>query len=153
GSVPLALAYKASSTLDSMIGYRKEPYADLGWFSAQLEDLLTWLPCRLTVITLALLSGKPWKVWHLCYRDGSQDPSPNSGWSECAYAAILGVQLGGTNWYEGVAKHKPLLGDPINLITISKITHALQLTRYCFLIWLTVAIAPWVIVKLIALAP
>ncbi len=152
GSVPLALAYKASSTLDSMIGYRKEPYTNLGWFSAKLEDLLTWLPCRLTVITLALLSATPFQVWYLCYRDASKDPSPNSGWSECAYAAILGVQLGGTNWYEGVAKHKPLLGDPINLITIGKITRALQLTRYCFLIWLTVAIAPWVIVKLIALA-
>ena len=151
GSVPLALAYKASSTLDSMIGYRKEPYTDLGWFSAQLEDLLTWLPCRLTVMTLALLSGKPLEVLRLCHRDASQDPSPNSGWSECTYAAILGVQLGGTNWYEGVATHKPLLGDPVNLITADTIYQALQLTRYCFLIWLAVAIAPWVIVKIITI--
>ncbi|NET56238.1 MAG: cobalamin biosynthesis protein [Symploca sp. SIO2E6] len=148
GSVPLALAYKAASTLDSMIGYRWEPYTDLGWFSARLEDLLTWLPCRLTVMTLAFLSGKPLEVWHLCYRDAAKDPSPNSGWSECSYAAILGVQLGGTNWYQGVAQHKPLLGDPVHLITTDKITHALQLTRYCFLIWLAIAIAPWVIVKI-----
>ena len=54
GVVPLALAYKAASTLDSMVGYRREPYADLGWFSAQLEDCLTWIPCRLTVLTLSL---------------------------------------------------------------------------------------------------
>jgi len=140
GSAPLALAYKASSTLDSMIGYRKDPYTDLGWFSAQFEDVLTWLPCRLTVITLGLLSGKPFEVWRLCYRDASKDPSPNSGWSECAYAAILGVQLGGKNWYQGVAKHKPLLGEPIHLITTGKIYQALQLTRYCFLIWLAIAI-------------
>lgn len=140
GSVPLALAYKAASTLDSMVGYRVEPYTDLGWFSAKLEDVLTWLPCRLTVITLALLSGKPKEVWRLCLRDATKDPSPNSGWSECTYAAILGVQLGGTNYYQGVAKHKPLLGDPVYPITPDKIYQALQLTRYCFLIWLGVAI-------------
>jgi adenosylcobinamide-phosphate synthase len=123
-----------------MVGYRVEPYTDLGWFSAKLEDVLTWLPCRLTVITLALLSGKPKEVWRLCLRDATKDPSPNSGWSECAYAAILGVQLGGTNWYQGVAKDKPLLGDPVYPITPDKIYQALQLTRYCFLIWLGVAI-------------
>jgi len=124
GSAPLALAYKAASTLDSMIGYWNEPYTDLGWFSAQLEDRLTWLPCRLTVITLALLSGKPQEVWNLCLRDASKDPSPNSGWSECTYAAILGVQLGGTNWYQGVAKDKPFLGDPLDPITPAKIDQA-----------------------------
>jgi len=140
GSLPLALAYKAASTLDSMVGYRSEPYRDLGWFSAQLEDRLTWLPCRLTVITLALLSGKPQDVWCLCRRDGIKDPSPNSGWSECAYAAVLGVQLGGTNWYQGVAKHKPLLGNPLQPITPARIYQALRLTRYCFLIWLSLAL-------------
>jgi adenosylcobinamide-phosphate synthase len=124
-----------------MVGYRVEPYTDLGWFSAKLEDLLTWLPCRFTVITLALVSGKPHKVWHLCLRDAPKDPSPNSGWSECTYAAILGVQLGGTNWYQGVAKDKPLLGEPVHPITPEKIYQALGLTRYCVLIWLGGAIA------------
>lgn len=140
GSVPIALAYKAASTLDSMVGYRQEPYTDLGWFSARLEDALTWLPCRLTVLTLALMSGKPQTVLQLCRRDAPHDPSPNSGWSECAYAAVLGVQVGGTNWYQGIAKHKPLLGDPIDPITPAKINQALQLTRYCILLWLGVAI-------------
>ncbi len=136
GSVPLALAYKAISTLDSMVGYRDAPYTDLGWFSAKTEDSLTWLPCRLTVLTLSLLSGRPRYVWQLCYRDAPQDPSPNSGWSECAYAAVLGVQVGGTNWYRGVAKPKPLLGDAIQPITPTVIDHALQLTRWSFLLWL-----------------
>ncbi len=142
-SLPLvlvvSLAYKASSTLDSMVGYREAPYTNLGWFSARAEDVLTWLPCRLTVMTLAFLSGKPRHVWHLCCRDAIKDPSPNSGWSECAYAAIIGVQLGGTNWYRGVAKHKPLLGDPIHPLAPEQIHQALQLTRHCFLIWLVIA--------------
>ncbi len=136
GPSSFALAYKASSTLDSMIGYREVPYIYLGWFSARLEDCLTWLPCRLTVITLALLSRKPLHIIKICQRDAPKDSSPNSGWSECAYAAILGVQMGGTNWYRGVAKVKPLLGDAIYPITSNSIETALQLTRYSFLLWL-----------------
>jgi adenosylcobinamide-phosphate synthase len=140
GPVPLALAYKASSTLDSMIGYKEAPYTYIGWFSARWEDGFTWLPCRLTVITLSLLSTKPVNVWRICRRDAIKDPSPNSGWSECAYAAVLGVQMGGVNWYGGVAKHKPLLGDPIYPITPDSIDKALKLTRYAFLLWLGLAI-------------
>ncbi len=146
GSVPLAFAYKATSTLDSMVGYREAPYKDMGWFSAKLDDVLTWLPCRLTVITIAILSGKPKYVLNICQRDAIFDPSPNAGWSECAYAAALGVQLGGENSYRGVIKHKPLLGDPQQPITSTTIEHALQLTRSCFLIELglfTVGFVLW----------
>lgn len=139
GAVPFALAYKAASTLDSMVGYRREPYNDLGWFSAQLEDRLTWIPCRLTVLTLSCFSGTPLKVLAICSRDGVKDPSPNSGWSEALYAAILKVQLGGKNTYQGVVKEKPLLGDALEPISIAKIERALALTRYCFLTWLVIA--------------
>jgi adenosylcobinamide-phosphate synthase len=136
GAVPLAMAYKAASTLDSMVGYRREPYADLGWFSAKSEDLLTWLPCRLSVLTLSLLARKPRTVWRLCWRDANQDPSPNSGWSECAYAAALGVQVGGINYYRGQVQEKPLLGDDLQPITSAIIQQALRLTRHNFLLWL-----------------
>lgn len=136
GSVPLALAYKAASTLDSMIGYKSPPYTDIGWFSAKFEDYLTWIPCRLTVLTLALISGKPRQVWYICCRDAIQDPSPNSGWSECVYAAILEVQLGGTNCYQGIVKNKPLLGNPIYPITPEIIKKSFKITRYCCLTWL-----------------
>ncbi len=132
----LAIAYKAASTLDSMVGYRREPYTHLGWCSARLEDYLTWLPCRLTVLTLAILSGQPLQVLRLCQRDAPHDPSPNSGWSECAYAASLGVQLGGDNYYHGVVKPKPLLGDALRPITPVVIQQALALTRYCVFSWL-----------------
>ncbi|PSF38739.1 cobalamin biosynthesis protein [Aphanothece hegewaldii CCALA 016] len=136
GSIPLALAYKALSTLDSMIGYKKEPFTDIGWFSAKFEDYVTWLPCRLTVLTLALISGRPKQVLGICWRDAPQDPSPNSGWSECIYAAILGVQVGGINRYKGTIIEKPLLGDAVTPITSEIIEQALRLTRICFLVWL-----------------
>jgi adenosylcobinamide-phosphate synthase len=143
GAVPLALAYKAASTLDSMVGYLREPYTDLGWASAKFEDILTWLPCRLTVINLALCSGKPWQVLQICRRDASQDPSPNSGWSECVYAAILGVQLGGDNYYQGELRSKPLLGNPINVIDAEKIDRAFTLTHQAIWIWLIITVAWW----------
>ena len=140
GSAPLAMAYKASSTLDSMVGYWEAPYTHLGWGSARLEDVLTWIPCRLNVLLLSLLSGKPHHVWQICRRDAPQDPSPNAGWSECAYAAILGVQMGGNNQYKGVTKLKPLLGDATRPITVQTIDQAMNMTRISFLIWLSIAL-------------
>ncbi|MGB3297096.1 MAG: adenosylcobinamide-phosphate synthase CbiB [Phormidesmis sp.] len=137
-AVPLAIAYKAASTLDSMVGYREAPYTDLGWFSARVEDGLTWLPCRLSVVTIALLSGRPRRVLHQCWRDARADPSPNAGWSECAYAAALGVQLGGPNIYRGQLKVKPLLGEANRPITDEVIKAAFGLTRLSFLVGLTV---------------
>ena len=136
GAVPLVMAYKAASTLDSMVGYRREPYTDLGWCSAKTEDVLTWLPCRLTVLTVSIISGKPLTVWRLCWRDASLDPSPNSGWSECAYAAALGVQVGGINYYRGRVQQKSLLGDATRSISPEIIGQALKLTRSSFLLWL-----------------
>lgn len=140
GPLPLALAYKAASTLDSMVGYRRSPYEHLGWASAKFEDLMTWLPCRLTVLTLGLISGRPLAVWRICRRDAVYDPSPNSGWSECIYAAILGVQLGGDNYYKGELKSKPLLGDDLVPIDAGVIDRALNLTRSVLLVWLAIAI-------------
>ncbi len=140
GSASMAIAYKAASTLDSMVGYREAPYTDLGWFSARLEDGLTWLPCRLSVFTIALLSGHPKQVIALCWRDARADPSPNAGWSECAYAAALGVQLGGPNTYRGQLKIKPYLGNANRDITPEIVIEALRLTRWSFLSQLAVGI-------------
>ncbi|MGD1905969.1 MAG: adenosylcobinamide-phosphate synthase CbiB [Leptolyngbyaceae cyanobacterium] len=137
----LAISYKALSTLDSMVGYQTVPYTYLGRFSARFEDVMTWLPCRLTVVTIALLSGSFYKVIAICKRDAAADPSPNSGWSECVYAAALDVQLGGLNYYQGKPRYKPLLGDDVQPISIEKIQQALALTRYGFLLWLVLGIS------------
>ena len=143
GPGPAAIAYKASSTLDSVIGYRTAPYTDIGWFSARLEDVLTWFPCRCTVLTLGLVSGQLLRVLKLCRRHASQDPSPNAGWSECAFAAILGVQLGGRNQYRGMVQLKPLLGDPLHPIRPPDIHLALRLMRNSFLLWLILIVVVW----------
>ncbi|MGF1513833.1 MAG: adenosylcobinamide-phosphate synthase CbiB [Elainellaceae cyanobacterium] len=149
GGVPMAVGYKAASTLDSMVGYKRPPYADLGWCSAKLEDLLTWVPCRLTVITVGLLSGRLNKVIQRCRRDAVHDPSPNAGWSECAYAVALGVQVGGLNYYRGVAKPKPTLGDALAPITPKTIGQAMQLTRRCIGLWLAVGLGCLLLAQLL----
>lgn len=117
GGAPLALAYKAVSTLDSMIGHRDARYVDFGWASARLDDLANWIPARvaagLLIIGAWLVTGQPARVlngWRVFWCDGHKHPSPNSGRPEAAMAGVLGVRLGGVNVYAGVAQERPVLG-------------------------------------------
>lgn len=118
GGAPLALAYKAVNTLDSMIGHHDEHYADVGWASARLDDLANWIPSRVAAVLLiagaGVVTGQLHRVrngWRVLRRDGGKHPSPNSGRPEAAMAGILGVRLGGTNVYAGIAQDRPLLGE------------------------------------------
>lgn len=118
GGAPLAMAYKAVNTLDSMIGYRDSRYQTLGWGSARLDDVLNFIPARLSGLLLVVAAfiwrcrGKA--AWRIMCRDGHQHPSPNSGVPEAAMAGALGVQLGGMNYYHGVLHERPLIGDAIS---------------------------------------
>jgi adenosylcobinamide-phosphate synthase len=108
---PGALAYKAINTLDSMVGYRSGPYAELGWASARLDDLANLAPARATAIAAAAVSGRPISTVATARRYGPLTTSPNAGWAEAAFAGALGLSLGGTNSYGGVVRHGPILGD------------------------------------------
>ncbi len=108
---PGALAYRAVNTLDSMVGYRRGPYAELGWASARLDDLANLIPARATVLLAAVLSGRPATALRTARRDGPLASSPNAGWAEAAFAGALGVRLGGPNTYGGVTREGPLLGE------------------------------------------
>jgi adenosylcobinamide-phosphate synthase len=116
GGPPLAMAYKALNTLDSMVGYRSDRYRYLGWASARGDDLANFVPSRLTALLFILSSlilRKNWKgAWRATWRDGRKNPSPNSGYPEAAMAGALGVQLGGKNLYFGRVEEKPLIGEP-----------------------------------------
>ena len=141
GPAVLAIAFKAASTLDSMVGYKKQPYRYLGTASAMTDDVLTYIPCRLMVLTLGIMTRHPLSLWKQCAKDGNQDPSPNSGWSECAYAVALQIQLGGLNIYQGIPRSKPLLGNPVRAITPNVVRSALLLNRRAFLSWLCFTLA------------
>lgn len=132
GGAPLALAYKAVSTLDSMIGHLDDRYRWFGWASARLDDVTNFLPARITALLLVLSAGivsRSWPVlrraWKILLRDGGHHPSPNSGRPEAAMAGALGVQLGGINRYDGFPIQRPCLGDPDQTLTRAHIGMAL----------------------------
>ena len=117
GGAPAAMAFKAASTLDSMVGHKTERYLRFGWASARLDDVLNWIPARLATLIYPLASLvvglRPGGTWTVAWRDGGHHPSPNAGISEAAMAGALGVRLGGACSYDGVADEKPTLGDPL----------------------------------------
>lgn len=116
GGPPLALAYKAVNTLDSMVGYKNDRYLRFGWASARFDDLVNYLPARLTgflmVLASPLVGLSMGNSWRIMMRDGRNHASPNSGISEAAAAGALGIRLGGTNSYFGKPVPKPTIGDP-----------------------------------------
>jgi adenosylcobinamide-phosphate synthase len=134
GGAPLALAYKAVNTLDSMIGHRDERYEHFGWASARLDDWANWLPARLTSCLIAAAAGLVTRrlevmsaSWRVFRRDGHRHPSPNSGRPEAAMAGALGVQLGGVNYYGGLPFERPRLGDPQRALAVHDVRLALHI--------------------------
>ncbi|MEW6350346.1 MAG: adenosylcobinamide-phosphate synthase CbiB [Thermodesulfobacteriota bacterium] len=114
------MVYKAVSTLDSTFGYKNERYIEFGWASARVDDVLAFIPARLTALCVPLgallLRERPLGALRIFLRDRGKHPSPNAGQSEAAVAGALGVQLGGPSVYGGVTTHKPTLGDPVELL-------------------------------------
>ncbi len=106
---PGALAYKALNTLDSMVGYRNSKYEQFGWASARLDDLANFAPSRMTAVATAVFGGPA--AFRAALRFGALTESPNAGWAEAAFAGALGVRLGGANYYGGVPRNGPILGD------------------------------------------
>lgn len=136
GGAPLAMAYKAINTLDSMIGYKNDAYRELGWFSARLDDAANFIPARLCLLlvplaALAIHPGRAIAALLTGLRDGRNSPSPNSGYPEACFAGVLGIQLGGPCSYDGAAACKPLIGRPGQLLGPEHISGAVRL------MWLT----------------
>jgi adenosylcobinamide-phosphate synthase len=115
GGAPLAIVYRAINTMDSMVGYKNKRYIDFGWAAARLDDVVNYIPARLSAILIPLSSliyGKDWlNSFKIAFRDGKKNPSPNSGIPEAAVAGALGIRLGGLNYYKGVPSDKPFIGD------------------------------------------
>jgi adenosylcobinamide-phosphate synthase len=130
--IPGLLGYRAVNTLDAMVGYRSARYTRFGWAAARLDDLMNWIPARVTVGLVAVaapvvMSAKPLSrknlasKWLCCnpgtaavraaHRDGHRHPSPNAGPVEAAWAGALGVALGGRTVYRHGVEERPRLGD------------------------------------------
>ena len=117
GGPVLGMAFKAASTLDSMIGYLNEKYRDVGWFAAKADDAWNFIPARITALLMCVaafplgMDGR--RAFATVMRDHANHLSPNCAWSEAAAAGALGVQLGGDHEYFGQTVHKPTIGDDI----------------------------------------
>ena len=117
GGAPLGFAYKAVNTLDSMIGYKNEKYAYFGKFAARLDDVVNFIPSRLSA--LLMIFATPFcklnigQAWRIFLRDRYKHKSPNSAQTESVCAGALGVSLSGDHYYGGKLVHKPVIGDPL----------------------------------------
>jgi len=117
GGVQAMMAYKMANTLDSMIGYKSEKYREFGWFAARFDDVINFIPARITALLMVVLSLSPRGLVYI-FRFGHKHSSPNAGYPEAALAGILNCRLGGPNVYHGALVEKPYIGNNDRIITI-----------------------------------
>ncbi|NLD17216.1 MAG: cobalamin biosynthesis protein CobD [Tissierellia bacterium] len=138
------LAYKFINTMDSMVAYKNEKYFYLGKVPAIVDDIANFIPARITAFIMCLTELSPRKIQNamrIVLRDGRNHTSPNAGFPEAAVAAILGVQLGGGQFYNGVYVEKPTLGDrtrEIGIGDIFKTSKIMYKTEILFLIFILI---------------
>ncbi len=145
GGVPLALAYKALNTLDSMIGHPEPPYTYFGRFAARADDVANFPPARLTawaiILASGIVTGSSGNAWRTWAKDGHKHPSPNAAQSEAAMAGALQVRLGGMNYYQGKPSSKPWLGGEFRAATPQDARRSLTLARIASACLFTAALA------------
>lgn len=142
--------YKAANTMDSMIGYKNEKYADLGQFAAKLDDLLNLLPSRLTALLMiasaAILRYDAKKAYCIWRRDRRKHASPNSAQTEAVCAGALHIRLAGDAVYFGKLHKKPYIGDDDRPIEPSDIRRANKLMYCASLLMLILAVMVRVVI-------
>lgn len=132
--LPGIAVYKAVNTADSMIGHRDKRYRDYGWAAARLDDLLNWIPARLSAVLITAAcfftpGASPGRAWATARRDASKHDSPNAGWPEASFAGALNFQLGGPRAYDGEVVDLPAFGSGKVHLGPSDILLALLLYR------------------------
>jgi adenosylcobinamide-phosphate synthase len=133
GGVPLGAAYKAINTLDSMIGYRNEQYEYLGKFAARLDDIVNFIPARISafllIVAVFITRNNTKRAFYIYRRDRHQHKSPNSAQTESVCAGALGLCLGGNHYYNGKLVFKPVIGDdlipplPLHIIIVNRLMY------------------------------
>ena len=131
GGAPLGVFYKAVNTMDSMVGYRNEKYRYFGTAAARFDDVLNFIPARLSGVlmvcaaSIARLDAKG--AWRIFLRDRRKHASPNSAHTEAACAGALDVALAGDAWYFGKLVEKPTIGDALRPVEAADIVRANRL--------------------------
>lgn len=140
GGLPLAVAYRAVNTMDSMLGYKNEKYLYFGRVAARLDDVANFIPARITAILFivaALILNLDYKnAFEMMKRDAHKHPSPNGGYAEATVAGALNIQLGGINSYFGVPHFRAYMGDPNEFLEPAHILGAIRLMYTATIIFL-----------------
>jgi adenosylcobinamide-phosphate synthase len=149
--LPGIAVYKAVNTADSMVGHLSPRYRDFGWASARLDDLLNWIPARLTALAIAgaaafIKGGDAERAWTTALKDAPRHASPNAGWPEAAMAGALGFSLGGARTYDGEEVALPTFGAGRRELGPGDIRQALQLYGVMLNIALGVAVVVGLVV-------
>lgn len=133
GGVPLAFLYRAANTLDSMVGYKNDKYLYFGRVSARIDDVLNYIPARITgllFVLSAFILRLNWRSsWRMLLRDADKHPSPNGGWAEASAAGALNIRLGGMNSYFGRESFRAYMGEPVEELAPK---HILGCTRLMY---------------------
>ncbi|MDE5582728.1 MAG: adenosylcobinamide-phosphate synthase CbiB [Ruminococcus sp.] len=144
GGAVVGFFYKAVNTLDSMVGYKNEKYSDIGWFSAKFDDILNFIPSRLTAFFMIISSfllgfdGKnAFKIWK---RDRKKHASPNSAQTESVCAGALNIRLAGDAYYFGKLCKKSFIGDDLRKIECNDIIRANKLMYFSAVISLVFSV-------------
>lgn len=147
-------AFRASNTLDAMVGHRSERYLEFGWASARLDDLMGWPAARLgaglAALCAPLVGGSPQRAWAVLRRDGWAHPSPNAGRMEAAFAGALGVRLGGPLAYGGRVEERPALGGDGRAPDAADVRRA---TRLSLAVGATAALACATLARAVRVSP
>lgn len=145
GGAPAALAFKAVSTMDSMLGHKDERHLHLGWCPARLDDLAVFIPARLSlpiIVAAAALCGLDADgAWRIGMRDRHRHASPNSAHPEAAFAGALGLELGGPVWYRGELHAYPTIGEDRAAADTARVREAVRLLRAATALGLLLALA------------
>ena len=143
GGVPLAVAYRAANTMDSMIGYKNEKYLFFGRVAARTDDAWNYIPARITGLLLVLaawLLKYDWReAWRMMRRDAAKHPSPNGGFTEATVAGALGIRLGGLNYYSGRPSFRTYMGEPRQELSPRHISGAIRLMYAATILFLLAA--------------
>lgn len=151
GGAPLAMAYKMTNTLDSMVGYKNKTYEQFGKASARIDDVLNTIPSRLSVPIIALaaqiLSGSGERSLKTAVCEGGNHSSPNAGYPEAAFAGALALKLNGPNYYNGKLVDKPYIGVRFGRSSPRHIKKACDIMLLSSFFWLLVVWGASIVVK------
>jgi adenosylcobinamide-phosphate synthase len=152
GGPPLALAYKMVNTLDSMVGYKNETYMEFGKASARIDDVINFIPSKLSVFIIAIASFICFRKWKSVIKggliEGHKHTSPNAGYPEAAFSAALEVKLVGPSRYHGTWVDKPFIGETYGDATARHIDKAVRLMMVSSAVSIPFS---WVLILLVGL--